>query len=291
MNDALKIGVFPQKSDDRMIGGILVDSGKLTIDDADRILRLQKGENMRFGEAGIKLGLLNSCDLQFALSRQFDYPYLRKGESSIGDELIAAYQPFSPRVEPLRALRSQLMLRCFTGSDNRRSLAIVSPERGEGRSYIAANLAVVFSQLGERTLLIDADMRNPRQCKLFNLGNNMGLSSILSERIRGDAVQRVPDLLDLSVLVAGASPPNPQELIGRPAFTKMLEEFEADYDVVLIDTPPCSEYADAQNIAARTGATVMVARKHKTRVELVREHTMLMMQSGAQVVGTLLNEF
>lgn len=291
MNDALKNIIAPPKSRERSIGAILVDSGRLTIDDAEMILQLQKDENLRFGDAAIKAGILTQEDLQFALARQFEYPYVIKGESAIGEDLIAAYQPFSTKVEALRTLRSQLMLRCFTGDGKSKSLAIVSPQRGEGRSFIAANLAVVFSQLGERTLLIDADMRNPSQDKLFNLENRTGLSSMLAGRGSVESVRRIPSLLDLSVLTSGPIPPNPQELIGRPIFSKLLEELEIKFDVILIDTPPCSEYAEAQTTAARAGAAVMMARRNHTRVQLLREQAEIFMQSGTQLVGTLLNDF
>ena len=249
MNDILETSKYVTKSKNRSIGEMLIDSGKLTLDAAEQIMQLQSKENLRFGDAAIKLGFLNQNDLQLVLASQFDYTYLIKGQSTISEDLIAAYQPFSKQVELLRALRSQLMLRCFTGDDNRRSLTIVSPERSEGRSYIAANLAVVFSQLGARTLLIDADMRNPCQDKLFNLQNRIGLSTVLAERAGMDAVQRVTDLQDLSVLTSGATPPNPQELIGRPVFSKFLQELEAVFDVILIDTPASAEFADANTIS------------------------------------------
>ena len=98
---------------DRSIGAMLVDAGKLKVADAERILQFQKQEGLRFGEAGIRLGLLKPEDILFALSRQYDYPYLQ-GEGKVSRDVIAAYQPFSPQVEQLRALRSQLMLRVFT---------------------------------------------------------------------------------------------------------------------------------------------------------------------------------
>ena len=291
MTEVMKARVYPVNSIHGSIGAILVDSGKLSLKDGEQILQYQKEENLRFGEAAIKLGILTESDLQFALARQFDYPYLVKGESSVSENLVAAYQPFSPQVESLRALRSQLMLRCFTGDSKRKSLAVVSPERGEGRSYIAANLAVVFSQLGARTLLIDADMRNPSQDKLFNLQNRTGLSSILAGRGNEDAIQRVPSFLDLSVLTSGPIPPNPQELIGRPLFSNFLEELESEYDVILIDTPPCSEFAEALTMAVRAGAAMMVARKDHSRIALMQDQIENLMQSGAQVIGTTLNFF
>ena len=124
---------------DRHIGAILIDSGKLTLADAERILRLRKDEGLRFGDAAIKLGLLTESDVAFALARQYDYPYLVTGDGEVSSELIAAYQPFSPQVEALRALRSQLMLRWFTGDPEHKALAIVSPGRREGRSGLAAS--------------------------------------------------------------------------------------------------------------------------------------------------------
>ena len=271
------------------IGAILVDSGKLTIEAAERILRLQKEQGLLFGDAALQLGLLTNEDIQFALARQYDYPYLLKGDGEVSSELVAAFQPFSPQVEALRALRSQLMLRWFTGQQERRALAIVSPARGEGRSYLAANLAVVFSQLGEHTLLIDADMRSPRQHALFGLENRTGLSSIIG---RGEVsnIHRIPSFKDLSLLTAGPQPPNPQELLGRPPFAKLLAELAAEFDVVIIDTPATDEYGDARAIAVRAGGALMVARKKETRVADLREIVKQLTQSGVAVVGSVLNE-
>ena len=110
------------------------------------------------------------------------------GDASLSHELVAAYKPFSPVVEQLRALRSELMLRWFDEQPAHKAIAVMSEARGEGRSYIAANLAVVFSQLGGRTLLIDADLRKPSQHLLFGLENRIGLSTVLSGRAGSEAV-------------------------------------------------------------------------------------------------------
>ena len=156
-------GSLASKHVERSIGAVLINAGRLTLEDAKSILRLQRENGLRFGDAATQLGLLTRADIEFALSRQFVYPYLLRGESKVREDVIAAYEPFSAQAEALRALRSQLMLRWFDNNPARKALAIVSGERREGRSYIAANLAVVFSQLGQHTLLIDADMRN--QCQ------------------------------------------------------------------------------------------------------------------------------
>jgi len=276
---------------DRSIGAILIDSGKLSIDDVEQILRLQKTDNLRFGDAALQLELLTHADIQHALSHQYDYPYLHKSDEGVSDKLVAAYNPFSPEVEALRTLRSQLMLRRFTGDQDTKMLSIVSPGRTEGRSYLAANLAVVFSQLGERTLLIDADMRNPSQHEMFKLENRNGFSSVLANRFDMSAVQRVNKFLDLSVLTAGPLPPNPQELLGRSTLTALLERLNENFDVILIDTPPSADFADAHTLSARAGATMFVARKNISRLELMRQQSESMAESGIKVVGAVLNEF
>lgn len=288
---AAAAGSAVSKRGERSIGAILIDAGKLTPEDAERILRLQREQGLRFGDAATKLGLITQADIEFVLSRQFDYPYLLRGQSEVSEDLVAAYAPFSPQVETLRVLRSQLMVRWFDTDPARKALAVVSPARNEGRSFIAANLAVVFSQLGEHTLLIDADLRNPCQHKLFNLDNRAGLSAVLSGRGGPEAIQRIPSLLDLSVLPAGALPPNPLELLARPLFPQLLQELANEFDVIILDSPAAAEYADAQTLAERAGAALIVARRNATRISQVRSVIDGLSQGRTTVVGTVLNDF
>ena len=275
---------------DRSIGAILIDAGKLKAGDAERVLRLAQEQGLRFGDAAKQLGLISDSDIEHALSRQFDYPYLNPGESEVAREIVAAYNPFSPQVEALRALRSQLMLRWFDADAERKTLAIVSPGRSEGRSWLTANLGVVFSQLGERTLVVDADMRSPRQHLLFGVENRAGLSAALSGRGTPDIIQRVPALRDLSVLPAGTVPPNPQELLARPSFGQLLQQLGAEYDVILIDTPAGSQFADGQTVAVRAGGALMVAQRNTSRIGLLRSYADMLQQAGASVVGSVLTD-
>jgi receptor protein-tyrosine kinase len=276
---------------DRSLGAILVDSGKLSLSDVEKILKLQKTQNLRFGDAGVSLGLLSQVDIQYALSNQYDYPYLLAGDGAVSESLVAAYSPYSQQVESLRTLRCQLMLRRFADQPDRKMLSIVSPSRGEGRSYLAANLAIVFSQLGERTLLIDADLRNPAQHQLFKLDNAHGLSTILAGRDSFQAVQRIKNFVDLSILTTGPTPPNPQELLGRSAFTVLLSELKEMFDVILIDTPPAKDFADAQLISSQAGAALVVVRKNFSLLDQVSLHAESLTQAGIEVVGTVLSEF
>ena len=276
---------------DHLIGGILIDAGRLKLEDAERILHLQREQGLLFGDAALKLGLLTEADIQFALSRQFNYPYLVRGESKVSEDLIAAYARAGPQLEALRALRSQLMLRWFDNDPTRKALAIVSGERREGRSYIAANLAVVFSQLGQHTLLIDADMRNPSQHNLFGIDNSGGLSEALSGRGGPVTIRHISGLPELWVLPSGASPPNPLELLARPRFPQLLAELGQKFDVILLDSPAATDHADAQTLAVRAGAALIVARKNATRMWQVRGVSDSVAQGNATIVGTVLNDF
>ncbi len=276
---------------ERTIGAILVDAGTLTSEEVARILAQQRDNGRRFGDNGRELGLLRQSDVDFALSRQFDYPYLQRGESRISETLVAAYDPASPQVEALRALRSELMLHWFDNDVTHKTLAVVSEARGEGRSYIAANLAIVLSQLGGRTLLIDADLRRPAQHALFGLENRVGLSALLSGRAGSEVVQRVPGLGNLSVLPAGVLPPNPQELLARPMFGNLLGQLAEHLDFVLLDTPPATESADAQTVAARAGAALVVVRRNSSRLWRVQGIAQSVAKARAAVVGAVLNDF
>lgn len=271
------------------MGSILIDSGRLSIGNAEKILTYQRENDVRFGEAGRALGLLTEDDVRFALSIQFHYSYIPSG-SSLSHELIAAYQPDTPAVEELRMLRSQLMLRWFSNGADHKGLAVVSAGAGDGRSYIAANLAIVFSQLGERTLLIDADMRTPRQHRLFNLGKRAGLSDILVGRAGSDAIVSLDALPSLSILSAGAIPPNPQELLGRQSFSKLLLSLGEEFDVMILDTPPASTCADAHTVAVRTGAALVVARQDQSSMVQLGQFTHSLREFGVTLVGSVLND-
>ncbi|UUZ51625.1 hypothetical protein LP420_06925 [Massilia sp. B-10] len=147
-----------------------------------------------------------------------------------------AFEPFGTQAEAMRKLRVELSRRWFK-RPGQHALAITSAEPQEGRTFLAANLAVAFAQLGQRTLLIDADLRAPRQHTLFGLSNRVGLSALLTRRLAAEAVEQIPELTGLSVLTASAAPPNPAELLGRPAFGTLIAALARYYDVVLIDTP------------------------------------------------------
>lgn len=275
----------------RHIGAILMDEGKLTASEAEQVLQRQRELGWRFGEAAIELNLITDADLRQALAKQYEFPYLVSGPEGVSRELIAAWDPFHPVVEELRAVRTQLLIRWYNPEAGRRVLAIASPNAREGRSFVAANLAVVFSQLGQRTLLIDADFRAPRQQAIFNVPDRFGLSSALCGRADLSAAAPVSGLTGLSVMPAGPIPPNPLELLSRGSFAALLGRAQQEYDVVLIDTPPVIEYADAQSIAYRAGDALLLSRKDSTRMDQTERAVREISDASARIVGTLMNAF
>jgi protein-tyrosine kinase len=274
---------------EQSMGRLLLQLGKITPQDAETILRTQKDFGLRFGDAALKLKMITEADIRQVLSLQFNYPYLHAGQGNYSAELVAAYQPFCEQVEELRALRSQVMMRWF--SEGYKSLAIVSVNEGEGASFLAANLAIVFSQLGQRTLLVDANLRDPRQHKIFNLKEKLGLSDILAGRANKDVITKVDAFVDLSVLGAGTLPPNPQELLNRDVFTSFMNEAAGEYDVILLDSTPASIISDAQATVARCGGALIVSRLNHTRFSDVAEVRDQISVTGARVVGSVINDF
>jgi len=279
------------RDEGRAMGSILVEEGRLRTEQVEEIRAYAAVHKLRFGEAAVRLQILTPEDVEYALGRQYNYPLLpRGGEHGVGDELIAAYDPHSPMVERLRAIRSQLLL-VQRAEGAGRILAITSPERGEGRSWFAANLATVFAQLGQRTLVIDADLRNPRQHAVFNVANEVGLSALLTGRASRDVVQRIHPRLRSHVLTAGPLPPNPQELLGRPVFEAVLARFAERFDMIIVDTPAVTETADAQIIASRAGSALLLARRHHTRHRRLTAALRSLTQTGVSVLGSVVNEY
>lgn len=272
------------------IGRFLLEMGKITPEDTSRILQLQKQDGLKFGDAAKKLGLISELDLQQALSRQFEYTFLPSDNKKYSEDLIAAYQPFSSQVESFRVLRSQLLFRWL--SEGFKTISIVSANSGEGASYVCANLAIVFSQLGKKTLLIDGNLRQPRLQKMFALQQNFGLSDILIDRTpRSELLNIMPDIPNLTVLGAGTLPPNPQELLSRELFLQLVKYATTVFDVIIIDTPSITEGADAQIISSVTKGAILVSRIHQTSINEMRSLNVQIQGAGASVIGAVVNNF
>jgi protein-tyrosine kinase len=284
----LALDIARSSEKNQTIGDFLLATGKITPADAERVLRVQKEQGLRFGDAAKTLGLINEQDIQQVLANHFDFPLLFRGDGEFSPELITAYQPFNTEVETLRTVCSQLILNWF--NEGRKTLTVVSPRRGEGRSNLSANLAILFSQLGRKTLLIDANLRQPRQHQLFKLNQTQGLSDLLAGRRDEWVIAPILQFRDLSVLPAGTKPPNPLDLISRD-MSACLSHLAEQYDVILIDTPAHELGADSQVLSAKAGGALFLAHQHNTRLAELEKMKGLFESTGTVCVGAIVTDF
>lgn len=274
---------------DKTIGEIIRDSHNLTAEQVEQVLAHQRQTGLRFGEAAVALGLIKRENVIWALSRQFNYDF--EADATSFPELIVAGNPFSHQAEAFRELRSQLVETVFKPGQRARALAVVSPEVGDGKTYFAANLAVAFSQLGGRTILIDADMRSPRMQDVFKSQMTQGLSAVLAGKCEATVEQPVASLSNLFVLPVGVVPPNPTELAQRPAFSVLLDELAQRFDHIIVDTPAASHGSDARIIAAVCGAALLVGRQDATRVAGMKTLVEGLKRAGVKIAGVTLNGY
>lgn len=274
-----------QHSDSISIGEALIKNAKLKKADVERVLALQLEKNMLFGDAAKQLGLISEDDLQKALAQQFNYTYLQNGVNQLSQQLIAAHSPFSAEVENLRSLRGQLLIRWFDHGN--KTLAITSASNEDSASFLAANLAIVFSQLNKKTLLIDANFRQATQHKLFNIDVKIGLANILANRQGQYALVRPQSLPNLAILTAGTTVPNPQELLSQPGFAELIVDLEKVYDIILIDTSPLSFGSDALTVVSKVKAAIIVAKKDTTIAADIQYLNQQITITGANVIGSV----
>lgn len=204
-------------------------------------------------------------------------------------DLIVLSKPNSIQTENLRMLRSQLMLRWFNNEQH--SLAVLGANTNEGCSYVAANLSILFAQLGLRTLLIDANLRAPKQHEIFKLKLSMGLAELLAVDANIEVTPHPGPVENLSILCAGAIPSNPLELLSRKSFAQLMHQVKTHFDIVLIDTSPMIASSDAQTILAHCGGAMLVSRLNKTKLADLTEVKNQISITGAQIVGGVINKF
>jgi Mrp family chromosome partitioning ATPase len=197
---------------------------------------------------------------------------------TLGEPLLAL-RPLSPQA--LRELCARLLEHWFT--PQRRLLAVVSTQPGEGRSRLAAQLAVAFADMGEKTLLIDGDFRAPALHRAFNLPNTHGLADLLDER----RVSLASAGANLSVMVAGKPRRDPLELLTRPRLRAFLEEASKHFRVVLIDTPAAARGPDFQMFAALAGGALVVTAQDSASAGSLRRLNATLRRCAARLVATV----
>ena len=211
----------------------------------------------------------------------------RKNKKPIEKLLISIESPRSPISEQYRTLRTNIQ---YASVDKElKTIMITSPNPGEGKSTTIANLAIVFAQQGKKVLLVDTDLRKPTIHYTFHLLNTVGLTNVLMKQsVLGEAIQQTP-ITDLFILTCGTIPPYPAELIGSSMMSQLIERLKVDFDIVLFDTPPLLAVTDAQILANKCDASILVVKSGSTEKDGAIRAKEILLNSSSRLLGAVLN--
>lgn len=214
----------------------------------------------------------------------------RSGSNSIhttdSTKLLTASSTFAVK-EAYNSIRTNLL---FTQQGEKCPIFVVtSPTANNGKTINSANLAINFAQMGKKTLVIDADMRNPSLHKLFSLSSRNGLSEILAGLTDNITVTKT-GIENLSVLTSGKIPPNPTELLSSPRMDKLLDFVKEHYDCVFIDTPPINIVTDATVFAQKATGYILIVKTDTTNVPELKTTVSTLQGINANILGFILND-
>jgi len=215
---------------------------------------------------------------------------LKNNPKQNGDSLgiYVAKNPRSPVAEAFRSLRTNLE---YSSVDKpARTMLVTSPGESEGKSTVAANLAIVEAQSGKNVIIIDADMRRPKVHVLFNKSNRRGLSDVVTGKLRIDDVVKTYDQVEnLSIITCGTIPPNPSELLGSERMSQTIKDLEERFDLVIFDTPPMI-VSDAQILSSKVDGVIFVVIPGQTRAIAALRPIEELRRIDSHVMGVVANK-
>lgn len=219
---------------------------------------------------------------------RIDLPAEKQSAGGLDPVLAAFFRPGSGDSEAYRGLRTQLYF--STQGRGHQVIQVTSPNPGDGKSTLAANLAISIAQSKKRVVLIDCDFRKPRVHKLFNLPRpEVGLASVMAGEADLDAAIQPCEIENLSLLPCGPRPANPAELLTSPKFTEVLTELRAEFEFVIIDTPPVLAVSDPSVVAPRVDGVLLVFRMTKNARPVAERAKEQLTAMGARVMGVVVN--
>lgn len=202
-------------------------------------------------------------------------------------ELITYSQPRSFITECFRTLRANLQF--FGVGDTLKTILLAGGGFGEGTSFTAANLGIVFAQTGQRVIVVDCDLRKPQQHLIFNVDNQFGLTSILTGfKEPGEVLKTLP-VAGVRILTAGPLPANPTELLGSQKMSGVIANLKEMADVILLDTPPLAVLSDAAVLSKGMDGVLMVVRSMVASYDSVTKTKELLTNAKAKILGVALN--
>jgi capsular exopolysaccharide synthesis family protein len=195
--------------------------------------------------------------------------------------------PGSEAAEAYRALRTAIKFGVPEG--RAKTILVASPTSGDGKTTVASNLAIGLAQVGKRVLLLDCDLRHPRQHETFGIENHAGLADVLAHDMTAAEVSHKTVVPNLEIIPAGPTPENPADLLNSQRFIEVVEELMDRYDHVIIDSPPVMAVTDARIIAASCDVTILVLRADRTDRKMCEMSRDGLASVGANLVGLVMN--
>lgn len=218
-----------------------------------------------------------------------DQKIFKKGEGNIPDEMVMLHDRTSITAEAVRRLKNNIIYQ--NGELPPKTIVVTSPEKGDGKSTVSANLAIAFAEEGFWTLLVDADFRRPKLQKYFGINNEKGLSNYLSDEMPFDDLLKETDLKTLKLISAGRGSDMPEIIPNNHKFKRLLKKMEDVFDVIIIDTPPYGIISDSTSLLKYAEATVLVAQYRKTNKGMLLKTMEELKQINANVTNIVLNNF
>lgn len=210
------------------------------------------------------------------------------------NELITFVSPKTQISEVFRTLRTNIQF--MNVDEGLKSLLITSTVPGEGKSWVASNLAVTFAQAGKRVLLVDADMRKGRQHEIFEVNNNNGLSNYLIMTTKNDSLSSIGDYIqttlidNLYIMTAGMTPPNPSELLTSQKMIDLIKYLEQIFDIVIFDGTPSTIVTDAIILSKFVDSTLIVSAHKETKIDDLNQVKRNITNVGGRIAGVVVNK-
>ncbi|MFJ2331027.1 polysaccharide biosynthesis tyrosine autokinase [Pseudomonas helleri] len=234
-----------------------------------------------------KLGLPVYASIPFSSLQKVEDDKSPGGRGTRVTPLLASSHPTDLAVEGLRSLRTSLHFAMLEAENNR--LMISGPSPKVGKSFVSANLAAVIAQSGQRVLLVDVDMRKGYIHKMFGIPVENGLSDLLARTCDLNTATHKTEVEGLFVIGRGQIPPNPSELLMHKNFTEFLNTVSADYDLVILDTPPFLAVTDAAIVGRQSGTNMIVTRFELNPAREIELTIRRFQQSGIELKGAIFN--